>query len=366
MVTHKLSRRDARRIAVRAQWLHSERPTELVELVRRITLLQIDPTAAVAPSAHLVAWSRLGSAYDPADLERALQKRELVELRATIRPAEDIVLYRAKMAAWPGEGPLRSWQEFRRDWVKANDACRQDILRRLSASGPLPSRELPDTCAVSWRSTGWTNNRNVTQLLEFMASRGEVAVAGRLGNERLWDLAERVYPDTPVVPVKEAAYRRDERRLSALGIARSRGPEHPVEPVDVHEAGEAAVVDGVRGTWRVDPARLGQPFTGRAALLSPFDRVLHDRKRMADLFEFDYALEMYKPAASRRWGYFALPVLYGDRLVGKLDAAADRNAGVLRVNALHWDIEPSKAIAAAVDREIRDLANWLKLNLAAA
>jgi uncharacterized protein YcaQ len=337
-----------------------------VELVRRITLLQIDPTAAVAPSAHLVAWSRLGSAYDPADLDRALQNRELVELRATIRPAEDIVLYRAEMAVWPGEGPLRSWQEFRRDWVEANEACRRDILRRLSASGRLPSRELPDTCAVPWRSTGWTNNRNVTQLLEFMVSRGEVAVAGRLGNERLWDLAERVYPDAPVVPLKEAAYRRDERRLSALGIARSRGPEHPVEPIDVREAGEAAVVEGVRGTWRVDPARLGQPFAGRAALLSPFDRVLHDRKRMADLFEFDYALEMYKPAASRRWGYFALPVLYGDRLIGKLDAAADRNAGALRVNALHWDIEPSKAIAAAVDREIHDLAKWLKLSPAVA
>jgi len=196
-VTHKLPRRDARRSAVHAQWLHRQRPTELVELVRHITLLQIDPTTAVAPSAHLVAWSRLGSAYDPADLDGALLKRELVELRATIRPAEDIVLFRAEMAAWPGEGPLRSWQEFRRDWVKANDACRRDILRRLSASGPLPSRELPDTCAVSWRSTGWTNNRNVTQLLEFMVSRGEVAVAGRLGNERLWDLAERVYPDIP-------------------------------------------------------------------------------------------------------------------------------------------------------------------------
>jgi uncharacterized protein len=337
-----------------------------VELVRHITLLQIDPTAAVAPSAHLVAWSRLGSAYDPADLDRALQKRELVELRATIRPAEDIVLYRAEMAAWPGHGPLRSWQEFQRDWVNANDACRRDILRRLSTSGPLPSRELPDTCAVPWRSTGWTNNRNVTQLLAFMVSRGEAAVASRLANERLWDLAERVYPDTPVVPLEEAAYRRNERRLSALGIARSRGPEHPVEPLDVHEAGEAAIVEGVRGTWRVDPTRLGRPFTGRAALLSPFDRVLHDRKRTADLFEFDYALEMYKPAASRRWGYFALPVLYGDRLVPKLDAAADRKAGVLRVNALHWDNEPSKAIAAAVDREIYDLATSLGLSLAAA
>jgi uncharacterized protein YcaQ len=111
---------------------------------------------------------------------------------------------------------------------------------------------------------------------------------------------------------------------------------------------------------------LGQPFTGRAALLSPFDRLLHDRKRMVDLFEFDYALEMYKPAARRRWGYFALPILYDDRLVGKLDATADRKAGALRIHALHWDAGPSKTMAAAVDREVHDLANWLELNLAPA
>jgi uncharacterized protein YcaQ len=335
-------------------------------LVRRITLLQIDPTAAIAPSADLVAWSRLGARYDRADLDRALRERELVEFRATIRPAEDLALYRAEMAAWPGAGPLRDWQEYQRDWVQANDACRRDILRRLSTSGPLTSRELPDMCAVPWRSTGWTNNRNVTQLLDFMVRRGEVAVAGRRGNERLWDLAERVYPDVPVVPLEEAEYRRNERRLAALGIARARGPECPVEPLDVGEAGEEAVVEGVKGTWRVDPSLLGQPFTGRAALLSPFDRLLHDRKRMVDLFEFDYALEMYKPAARRRWGYFALPILYDDRLVGKLDATADRKAGALRIHALHWDAGPSKTMAAAVDREVHDLANWLELNLAPA
>jgi uncharacterized protein len=197
---HQLSRRDARRIAIRAQWLHSERPTELVELVRHITLLQLDPTAAVAPSADLVACSRLGAAYDHADLDRALSQRELVELRTTIRPAEDIALYRAQMATWPGPGPLRPWQQQLRAWVEVNDSCRRHIFDRLSRSGPLPSRELPDTCTVPWRSTGWTNNRNVTQMLAFVVSRGEVAVAGRVGNERLWDLAERVYPDIPVVP----------------------------------------------------------------------------------------------------------------------------------------------------------------------
>jgi len=164
-----------------------------------------------------------------------------------------------------------------------------------------------------------------------------------------------------VVPAEEARRLRDQRRLRALGIARARGPECPVEPVDVGEAGEPAVVEGVRGSWRVDPSQLGRPFSGRAALLSPFDRLIHDRRRTVELFEFDYQLEMYKPAAKRRWGYFALPVLHGDRLVGKLDATADRDAGVLRVDAVHQDVPFDRPMTAAVDAEIEDLARWLGL-----
>jgi uncharacterized protein len=360
---HGLSRADARRIAVRAQLLDDTRPAGLLDTVRGLTLLQIDPTAAVAPSADLVAWSRLGSNYAPADLERALGDRALIELRGMIRPAEDVALYRAEMAGWPGPGPLRPWQEAQRDWVRANDACRRDILGRLETSGPLRSRDLPDTCAVPWRSSGWNDERNVSQLLEFMVRLGEVAVSGRAGRDRLWDLADRVYPDNPTIEVPEARRRRDERRLRSLGIARSRGPECPVEPVDVSEAGEPAEVEGVRGTWRVDPAQLGQPFTGRVALLSPFDRLVYDRKRSVQLFEFDYQLEMYKPAAKRRWGYYALPILAGDRLVGKVDATADRKAGVLRVEAVHRDVELDRATSEGVRREIEDLARWLDLDL---
>lgn len=369
MKVHELSRQDARRIAVRAQLLDA-RPTaarrdELNETVRRLTLLQIDPIAAVAPNADLVLFSRLGASYPKADLVDTLVARSLLELRAMIRPSEDLALYRADMAAWDSaaRGELPGWRESQRDWVRANDACRLDILQRLGAGGPLPSRDLPDTCAVPWRSTGWTNDRNVTQLLEFMVLRGEVAIAGRLGSHRLWDLAERVYPDDPVVPGEQAARVRNERRLRALGIARAKGPECPVEPADVGEVGEPAVVEGVKGKWRVDPALLGQSFAGRAALLSPFDRLVHDRRRMVELFEFDYQLEMYKPAAKRRWGYFALPILYGDALVGKLDATADRKAGVLRVQAIHQDVPFDAAIAGAVDDEIADLARWLALDL---
>jgi uncharacterized protein YcaQ len=136
-----------------------------------------------------------------------------------------------------------------------------------------------------------------------------------------------------------------------------------MEPAIVAAAGEPAVVEGVRGEWRVEPAYLDEPFVGRAALLSPFDRLVHDRTRAQEIFEFDYQLEMYQPAAKRRWGYYALPVLYGDRLVGKVDAKADRKGGVLLVNAVHQDVPFTGAMTAAIDAEIAGLASWLTLEL---
>jgi uncharacterized protein YcaQ len=364
VAVHELSRTEARRIAVSAQLLDGSRPTDLLDVVRHLTLLQVDATAAVAPSADLVAWSRLGVSYSPDELSDAIQGRALIDLRGMIRPGEDIALYSAEMAEWPGSGEVRGWRTAQSEWVKANDACRRDILDRLDREGPLTSRDLPDTCAVPWKSSGWNNDRNVVMMLEFLVVGGEVAAAGRRGRDRLWDLAARVYPDEPAIPGDEALRLRNEFRLRALGIARAKGPECPVEPIDVGAAGEPAVVDGINGQWRVDTSLIGRPFNGRAALLSPLDRLVFDRKRMVDLFDFDYQLEMYKPAAKRRWGYFALPILYGDQLVGKVDATADRKAGVLRVDAIHQDTPFSSTMTYAVHREIDDLAQWLELELA--
>jgi uncharacterized protein YcaQ len=358
-----LSRREARQIAVRAQCLDADRPTDVIETVRRLTFVQLEPTSAIAPSADLVLWSRIGPDYDPRDLADAIDEQRLVDFRSTLRPAEDMALFRAEMEQWPGPEPLKDWQAYHRDWVRANNACRADILERLRADGPMTSRELPDTCVKPWRSSGWNDDRNVVMMLDLLVQRGEVAVAGRRGRDRLWDLAERIYPDDPYLPVDEARRVQGERRLAAWGIARATGTDFPVEPLAVGVAGVPAVVEGVRGTWRVDPAQLDQPCEGRAALLSPFDRLVADRKRMKEIFEFEYVLEMFKPAAKRRWGYYALPVLVGDRLVGKLDATADRDARVLRVNALHWDVKPSAEMAASVDQEIESLAGWLGLDL---
>ncbi len=356
---HRLSLDEARRVAVGAQLLTAERPTDLVAMVEHLTFLQIDPTAAIAPSADLVAWSRLGDAYRPEHLTRALEEdRTLFELNAMIRPASDLPIYLASMASPLGgsAGPQR--------WLARNDAFRRDILALLAERGPLQSRDIPDTSVVPWASTGWTGNRNVTQMLELMAMSGDVAIAARRGRQRLWDLAERVYPPgTPVVPIEDALRLRNERRLRALGIARAKAPAMPHEPIDVGPAGEPAVVEGVAGEWRVDPGALERPFAGRTALLSPFDRLIHDRTRTEELFGFEYVLEMYKPAAKRRWGYFALPILHHDRLVGKLDATADRKAGVLRIDAVHEDERFTRAIRAEVDAEIAALAAWLGLSV---
>ncbi|MCZ7436191.1 winged helix DNA-binding domain-containing protein [Micromonospora sp. WMMC241] len=344
MAPHRLDRVVARRVAVRAQLLDAHRPTDLRSVVDRLTFLQIDPTAAVAPNADLVAWTRLGAGYRPDDLVRALEReRSLFEHRAMIRPMADLGLHRPEMSAWPTDAR-------RRDWLAANAGFHRYVLDALRDAGPRLSRDIEDRSVVPWPSTGWTNNRNVTQMLEFLAARGEIAVAGRAGRQRVWDLAERVYPATAAVPADEARRLRAERLLRSLGVAR---------PTVVGDAGEPAEIEGTTGCWRVDPAALdGTPFAGRTALLSPFDRLVHDRVRARELFDFDYRLEMYVPKARRRWGYFALPVLHHDRLVGKVDATVDRRASVLGVDAIHPDVPLTPELTDAVHGELAALASW--------
>ena len=361
---HELSRTDARRIAVRAQLLTKERPTDLVETVRQLFMLQLEPTSAIAPSAELVLWSRLGSAFDPQELWDALDEQRLIELHQTLRVPEDIALFRAEMAEWPGTGKLRGWQEEVRDWVQVNNDCRRDILERLRADGPLPTSELPDTCVVPWNSSGWNDNRNVRMMLDKLVQRGEVAAAGGQGRDRLWDLASRIYPDDPVPPVEEA--RRLLRRAPPQLPRHRAGQRHQAaRRADRRRRGRRA------GRGRGGPRHVaGRPGAARPALRRAARRCCRrstgcspTASGMDELFEFDYILEMYKPAGSRMWGYYALPILYGDRLVGKLDAKADRKEGELRVAAIHRDVPFSKAMTAAVDREIRDLARWLDLEL---
>ena len=264
----RLTRDEARRIAIRAQLLDADRPRDLLTMIGRLTMVQLDPTAAVAPSADLVAWSRLGSAYEPAELQQALERdRTLFEHRGQavptepvvvmVRPMADLGLYLADMAEWSV-----GWRQ-QREWLAVNDGFRQRVLDLLGTSGPLASRDIPDSAEVPWKSSGWTHDRNVTQMLESLASRGEVAVAGRQGRQRLWDVASRVYPaQMKAVPAEKALAIRDENRLRSLGVVR---PQH------VGDAGIPVEVEGTPGVWRLDPDATAENFEGRTALLSPFD-----------------------------------------------------------------------------------------------
>lgn len=357
----RLDRQQARQIAVRAQLLDAWRPQSLVSMVDHLTLLQVDPTAAIAPNVDLVAWSRLGEDHAPSDLRFALEEeRSLVEHGSWVRPMDDVVLALATVRDW-------ARHDRAQEWMRANAAFRADVLARVRDGGPLTASEVPDTAVEPWRSTGWTHDKNVVLMMEFLMMVGELAVSCRRGRMRCFDLAERVHPTGLTVPsYADARAALAARRLASLGIARARPAAQFAETVEVGDLGEEAEVDGVPGTWRVDPDALAaseQAFEGRCALLSPFDRLVYDRDRVLELFDFEYVLEMYKPAAKRRWGHFALPILYDDRLVGKLDAKADRKAGVLRVHAVHEDHPWEPGVGDAVEAEIEALAGWLGLDV---
>ena len=212
-------------------------------------------------------------------------------------------------------------------------------------------------------------------MLEYLSARGEIAITGRLGSERTWDLAHRVHPkDPPVLSTEEAIRIRAEKRLRSLGIARQAalgrnfslaehmGTANQPSPRALESVAVPVEVEGVAGKWVADPGLLKREFEGRAAALSPFDRLIHDRRRLLDLFGFDYVLEIYVPPAKRRWGYYVLPVLDGDRFIGRFDAKVDRETSTLRVPAIHMESGTSAKDVKTVEGQLHELADWLGLD----
>lgn len=359
-MTHRLTRDQARRIAVRAQLLDAQRPGDVVEVAEQLGAVKIDPTATIAPCEHTVLWSRIGWSYEPGQLTKAVEvDRLLFEFDGAFRPLSVLPLLLPEMRRFPR-------RESTRQWLEANDRFRRDVLARLRAEGPLLAGRIPDTAQVSRAPDGWSGSNQVPIMLDLLLRRGEVAIVGREGRHRRWDLAERVHPaDLPVYDEDEAAALLAERRLQALGIARQKSPWSRVGL-----AGEAATVEGSTWKFRVDPEVIASldeegdgDVGGRVALLNPYDGMLFDRPRLQEIFDFAYVLEQFKPKPQRRYGYFAHPILMGDRFVGMLDAEVDRTRGLLRVNAVHefapFEPEEHDMIRA----EIEELAQWLGVDV---
>ncbi len=319
---------EARRIAVRSQLLDGS-ADGVLETVRRLGFLQLDPISTVAPPQHLVLWSRLGT-YDRSELDRLLwHDRKLVEWRAFVYPIEDLPLLQAWMRQRARSPAGRRGNEF----LKENASFKRYVLRELERRGPLLSREIEThTSRKGQGRHEWWGARQMGLMLEVLNSRGLVAVVGRRQGQRVWDLAERWYPQMDAITYAESQRLTEEKRWRALGVKLERGKllAHP---------------DAVDG-----------PIPDRITFLSPFDRLVHDRARTEALWDFYYRLEMYVPKGKREYGYYVLPILRGDRLVGRIEPVWNRKTKELTVLGTWWEdgVKP-----APVARPVRELSRWL-------
>jgi len=298
-----VSQDEARRIAVRSQLLDGS-ATTILDTVRRLGFLQIDPISTVAPPQQLVLWSRLGP-YDLAELDRLLwAEKKLFEWNAYIWPIEDLPLVKARMRRRRNK---YAWERRGNEFLKANAAFRRFVLRELERNGPMLSRDIEGDAVRTFASHGWYGNRSVAVMLDILHGRGIVAIVGRRNGQRLWDLAERWYPEAEKMPLREAEKHRAEQRFRALGVRLT------------------------RNGWEAHPEADDRPVSDRVTFLSPFDRLIHDRDRAEALFDFRYRLEMYVPKTKREYGYYVLPILVGDRLVGRIEPRFDRRTKTLEV-----------------------------------
>jgi uncharacterized protein len=273
----------ARRLAVTAQLLSAPRPRSILEAVEGLGSAQMDPTRTVARTEHLVLWSRLGRTFRVAELERSLwQERSLFEYRAFILPTSQYPVHRETMRRYPSTWARR--QEYIRTYLGENHTFRPYVLGRLRREGPLPTRAFEDRSAVGWRTGGWNDDgRNTSMMLEVLWAKGEVMIAGRAGQERIWDLAVLSLPsDVPRPRAGDEARSLLDAQLRALGISKlsrfgwtfegARPPRWERALAGLEREGRAVRVriDGIPGERWAHAEILNRSFRPRTVLLPPF------------------------------------------------------------------------------------------------
>jgi uncharacterized protein YcaQ len=329
----EVSREEARRIAVRAQRLDGT-ATSVLDTIRQLGRLQLDPIETVATPQELVLQSRLPT-LDRSELDRLLwEERALFEWDSHLWPMEELPLVRGLMRRWQTSTRYHS-ERWVRGFLTEEKAFRRYVLRELERRGPLLSRELEDRATPPEGERRWYGQRQVGLMLESLHLYGKIAIVGRRGKQRLWDLAERWYPSVRAMSVAAAERALNERRFRAQGVRLQRD-----------------------GRWVAHPDAEDGDVPDRATLLSPFDGLVKDRDRAEALWDFRYRLEMFVPAAKREFGYYVLPLLVGDELVGRLEPVLDRKARVLRVVGAWGD-------TTRADEALASLASFLDAELEA-
>lgn len=385
----KLSPQDARRTAVAAQQLSGPFPDDtkenLLTLMRQIRCLQLDPIRAVERTQYLVLWSRLGQ-YSRDHLHQLLyEDRLLFEYwahAASIVLTEDYPLHEHFMARY-GDGGSKASQRLAK-WVQDNQEFKQYILTEIDRRGPLQTKDFDDQSKVHWESGGWSSGRSVAYMIDFLWTRGEIFVSQRDGLKRWWDLAHRVLPlDTLPAgwTAEQLTYDAAQKSLRALGVGTARDiGRHFIEKrykelgtvlKRLQEEGLVlpAEIEGWPGEWfihrdtlpLVEAVQNGR-WHPRTTLLSPFDNLIRDRDRTELMWDFYYRIEIYVPKAKREYGYYVLPILHGDDLIGRISPKMDRKKKNLHVEAVYLeeDAPQGAETGAAVQEAIERLGRFLE------
>lgn len=351
---------------------------DVLKTIQQMQILQIDTINVVARSPYLVLWSRLED-YEPGWLEELLAEHRIFEYwshEASFLPIEDFGLYRRKMIDNPDD-----WLHWSKNWINSNASMVETILNHVRVNGAVRSSDFKRT---DGQKGTWWNWKEEKIALERLFNVGELMISGRHNFQRIYDLRERVLPDWDDATAPD--YEEVKRQLVlksvlALGVTKAawvadyfRLPQKRTlanlselveagqilmakvegwsEPVYYHPANQALV----------EAAANDQLPASKTTLLSPFDPIVWDRKRAQDLFAFDYRIECYTPAPKRKYGYFTLPILYNNALVGRLDPKAHRKEGMFEVKALYLepDVEITDHLVAELKSTLRACATWHK------
>lgn len=394
----KTTLKAARRLTIRKQLLDDHAllrsasdKQAVCKVLEALRCVQIDPIRAVERTELLVLWSRLGN-FDPGLLNELLYTDKLFfedwAHCASICLMDDYPLFHHRMQAYTATSETDGSRTAQ--WVKENGALLAQIRKEFRTRGPLASQDITvDVPHVPWHSTGWTSGRSIPRMLNHLFFRGDLMVAQRSNNRKVWHLTEEFLPPwadrTPMTP-DEFCCRAVQLALKALGTGTARDIKHhfmrhaypdlesvlatleadgTIVPVELMDDGNQPVP----GSWMVhaeDAETLrcleaDSNWEGRTVLLSPFDNLICDRKRNQPLFDFDFTIEIYVPVAKRRYGYYVLPILAGDSVLGRMDTKMDRKRNELIFRALFLEEgrEQDLHLADGLARTMQDLGTFL-------